>query len=377
MILKATTEALAGPLAMCARFINRDDTTLKATTGILFEAPEADGEVFLTANDLAMSVQIQVQATAEKGGRFCVPGEMLVDLMKALPDGEFAMSRTKEQVQLECPGIKTSLRLLRDEEFPIYSEADPDMAFTCDRKALQIAVARVAPFASVEDTRPILCGLLLEPLYSEDGNQLIVVATNGTSLGRDALRIESDSEVLPCIIPSRAASELVRVLNAESDDFVKVLFSGNVVSFHCGRVKLQSRLIEGAFPDYRRAIPGSSANSATIHRTALVSSLKRARIMAVKDAGCADRVGVKFLPDSDQVVLSSVTEMGAQVETIPTVSKEGEEVSFDVRGALIATAIGGITGMEVTLAITERKSPIVVSTPAEPEYLAIVMPVVM
>src|SRR5690606_24472587 len=92
------------------------------------------------------------------------------------------------------------------------------------------------------------------------------------------------SQEVSLLIPATAMQDLLRILG-DSDEEVHVTHDDQQVLFRVGDVELVARLIEGNYPDYRKLIPRSFAQTATLKKTEAVNITKVSSLFARESAG--------------------------------------------------------------------------------------------
>src|SRR5581483_8980475 len=102
------------------------------------------------------------------------------------------------------------------------------------------------------------------------------------------------------LLPARNAAELMRILESASGD-VEVYYSENQLSTQADHVYYTSRLLDGAFPNYRQILPKKFTTEAVVLREDLSTSLKALSIFADKFA----QVSLAIEPNKKQLELSS------------------------------------------------------------------------
>lgn len=168
-----------------------------------------------------------------------------------------------------------SLQTLPADDFPIVSQpAEYETSVTVSQKALKNLLGMVYFSMAQQDIRYYLNGLLLQV----DGNKMTAVATDGHRLAFCQMETDQEFSKNDVIIPRKTILELQRLLE-DSDEPVRIDFSGGQVRFVFGDVELISKLVEGKFPDYTRVIPKGYKNKFTLSREQLQRALQRAAIM--------------------------------------------------------------------------------------------------
>src|SRR5204862_1398436 len=146
------------------------------------------GELRLAATDMEVSLRSSLEASVEGEGAAVVPGRLLVDLARLLPEGEVVIEHRAEEnvMRIECGPASYRLHAFSEEDFPRLPELDAVGTFSVEREALLETIARVSRSASRDESRPVVTGNLVR---FEPGT-LVMAAT-------DLFRLAS-KETPPC-----------------------------------------------------------------------------------------------------------------------------------------------------------------------------------
>src|ERR671925_297773 len=197
---------LAQKLGVVARAVSTR-ASVQILSGVLLRA-EA-GRLHLAATDMELSLRSSLDAQVEGEGAVVVPGRLLVDLVRLLPESDVTVEyRTEENVVHITSGSSTStLHTYAAEDFPRLPDLDVVGTFTVDRESLLETVARVARSASRDESRPVLTGILVR----FEAGKLVMAATDSYRLSVKETPLEGDAPQLEAIIPARALAELARI----------------------------------------------------------------------------------------------------------------------------------------------------------------------
>jgi DNA polymerase-3 subunit beta len=198
---------------------------------------------------------------------------------------------------------------------------------------------------------------------------------NGHMLARVTLPLPPLTGTWPdagIIMPTRAA-EIVAKL-------AKSCGSNHPITFRISRTRidcaasgrgLTSKLIDAAFPDYRRVLPRSIAASADIDAAALIQALGRLAAIAGGDAR-VEAAGIAW-GDGDTAVTLSLPRAAETAEDILDAATTGA-ASFAVSTSKLKELVSEITGKTVTLQAATKGEPIVITDVGDPGYYSLVMP---
>jgi DNA polymerase-3 subunit beta len=320
-LVKAGRDALLKPLQVVSGIVERRQT-LPILANILVRK---DGErVSFTATDL----EIQIQTTAEIGAgkdaaATTVAARKLVDILRALPETEVALSLAGKKLTVQSARSRFNLQTLASEEFPTVAQAEFSADFSLPAATLKYLLGMVHFAMAAQDIRYYLNGMLMVV----DGDVVRAVATDGHRLalcevGKDG----AAAGKIEAIIPRKTILELMRLL-PDTEDAVRVQMAANQVKFSFGPIELISKLVEGKFPDYQRVVPANNTKSFAIGREDLMHSLQRAAILTTDKFK-----GVRMVLATGVLKITSTNadQEEAQEELEIDYTGEGLDIGFNV-----------------------------------------------
>jgi DNA polymerase-3 subunit beta len=245
-----------------------------------------------------------------------------------------------EVLKLETERASASIKTVPQEDFPILPRVAASTSFSIKAGDLVRAIRSVVYCASTSTIKPELQSVLL---YGEAG-KLITAATDSFRLAEKIVPLRSGGEVSPLLLPARNAAELMRILEGANGE-IELYYNENQISTHVENTYYTSRLIDGAFPNYRQIIPKSFSSEAVVLREDLSQALKSLSIFTDKFS----QVSVSFEPAKKTVALSSRNpDVGEQTTTLrATITGEAAAMNFNSR--YLGDSVQGIVGESVRL----------------------------
>src|SRR3954454_4364183 len=142
MKITCSREELTQKLAIVSRGVSTR-TAVQILGGILLNAE--GGRLTLAATDMELSLRASLEAQVEGDGAVVVPGRLLVDLVRLLPDSEVTIEHRADEnvVRITSGPSSSSLHTYAAEDFPRLPDLDAVGTFTVDRESLLETVARV------------------------------------------------------------------------------------------------------------------------------------------------------------------------------------------------------------------------------------------
>lgn len=340
-------------------------STLPILSGILLTAN--GDEVVFQSTDLEVSIRHTVSARVEDGGQAVVPGKLLSDIVRNLPEAAVTLdSASKDRMSISCGQSSFSVKVLSPEDFPRFPEVAADKTVTIPTDEVGSIVRQVSKAVSRDETRPILTGVLM----NVDGPRLRMVATDSYRLSVREGTMESPSaDGVEVVVPGKAIEEVTRL--AGGAEAVTVGIAENQVIFEFGNTTFVSRRIEGTFPNYKQLISDSSETTVKVDRQELLDAVKRVSLMAQHNAPIRMKVSVE-----DQTLTLSATtqDVGEAKEDLP-VQAEGQDVEMAFNHAYLADGVSVANSEQVSVSMISPLKPGIIRSVEGEEYTYVLMPV--
>jgi DNA polymerase III subunit beta len=362
--LSAQREELVSKLSVVSRAVSNRAAT-QALSGILISA-SADG-ASLAATDLEMGLRTGLRAEVSGEGSVLLPGRLIAEVSRSLPGATVEIeSRERERdVEIRSAGSSFHLRLLPAEDFPKFPDAQGE-PLTIPAAALASSVELVARAASRDDMRPVLTGVLVNAA----GREMTMVATDSYRLA--VKRTELESEIggeLEANVPARALRELGRILAAEEVDEVSVTLLPNQAVFKAGTIVLNTRLIDGQFPNFRQLLPESYEHDVRLDRSEFLEVTRRVSQLAQRNAP----LRLSF-EQGKLTVAAETPDVGDAEEAMPA-AFEGEPLEIGFNPEFLKEGIESVEGEEVVLRLISPLRPGLLQPIGSEDFRYLVMPI--
>lgn len=365
MKLKTSKQNLVDALSVSARATSTR-SALQALSGVLMEATSSGTVV--RATDAEISLELSLDAEVELPGSILVPGRLLADVSKTLPEGDVTLSTREAEADLEIKAgsSKFHLRLLQADDFPKFPEVAGDPV-SLDAQAVAETIGRVAGAASTDEGRPVLTGVFM----TADGDSMTMVATDSYRLAVKTTNLSSAvASPIEANVPARALREVSRLIEAAGDDAKLDLWLGeNQAVFGCGGTKLASRLIDGQFPNYKQLIPDKFDHEITVNREELLDVVRRVSQLAQRNAA------LKLAFSDGELTISAETQdLGDARESLP-VSFQGEALEVGFNPDFVRAGLESIRDDEIVFKLISPLRPGLLEPTADGDFSYLVMPI--
>ncbi len=276
---------------------------LPVLSGMLVEA--SDDGLTLSCFDYEVSARVRVDAEVGAAGSALVPGRLLAEITRSLPDAPAEFGSDGEVVNLRCGQAEFGLVCLPMHEYPALPDS-PEPVGAVDAGVLAAAIGQVAAAASRDDTLPMLTAVCLDVA----GDVMTLAATDRYRLAaREAAFSPAEPGIRAlALVPAQTMVEVARTFPAAGP--VTVAFQSDrdaspasdrddrprpaegLVSFESGDRRLTARLIAGDFIRYQNRFGTDFACRAELPAAPVIEAVRRAALVAER----AGPVRLSFRP---------------------------------------------------------------------------------
>jgi DNA polymerase-3 subunit beta len=353
-------EALLQALGIVSRGVSTR-TTVQILAGILLEG--RDGRLQLAATDMELSLRSSLEASLESEGSVVVPGRLLLDIARLLPESEVSLEHRLEEavVEVRCGSASYRLHTYNAEDFPRLPDTNVEL-HEVDRATLLETVARVSRSASRDESRPVLTGVLV---HFEPG-KLVMAATDSYRLSVKETTLEGSVPELEAIVPARALGELGRIGTAS--ETLSLGVHENQVVFGSGEAWLTTRRIDGQFPNYKQLVPETFEHEVAVPREELLDVVRRVSVMAQRNSPLRLRFA-----NGELTVSAQTQDVGEARESLP-VAFTGEALEIGFNAEFLRDGVESVAGEQLRLKLISPLRPAVLQGEND-DFLYLIMPI--
>lgn len=239
-----------------------------------------DGRLTLSATNLEQSLSIGIEEVSGTDAlSFLLPTAAVSSILADWSAESIDLAVQPNAVVLSSDRSRFKLSTADTSEFPAITPNTGDVSFRISPTILATMIHR-AVYATDESSRYALGGLL----FDWDADKLSIVGTDGRRLVAQSTVISANATGA-YVVPAESCKSLVRVLAGLHDDELDVIFTPNAVSIVHQSVIYHTLLLEGRYPDWRKAIPDESGEDfvATIVASTWLSGLRQAMAVSTND----------------------------------------------------------------------------------------------
>ena len=359
--ITVSKDELSSKLAIVARGVSTR-TAVLVLGGIQLRA-EA-GQLHLAATDMEVSLRSTIDAQVSGEGSVVVPGRLLLDIARSLPDSEVTIEHKPEEAVVVVTAGTANYRLhtYSSEDFPRLPEIDNAALHTVDRDALVETVNRVGRSASRDESRPVLTGILVR---FEPG-KIVMAATDSYRLAVKETPVHGTLPDLEAIIPARALQELARI--ATGADEIQLGLQENHVVFGADGTWLTTRRIDGQFPNYRQLLPEQFEHELVLPREELLEVVRRVSLMAQRNSP----IRIRFA-EGEATVSAITQDVGEARESLPA-PYNGDAMEIGFNAEFLRDGLDSVDSDSIKFKLISPLRPAVLEGETD-DYVYLIMPI--
>lgn len=327
---------LARALTTVGRVVEKR-TTIAILSHVLIDADA--GVLTVRGTDLDVIMTAKAPANVITHGRVCVDAARLVDIARKMAGADVIMVLAGDKLTVKSGRSRFVLSTLPATDFPDFKEGEFDAMFKTDLAAL-FAPCQFA--MSTEETRYYLNGTYLHVL----DDKLCAVATDGHKLSFHEGPCPDGAAGMPgVIVPTKA------ILATPKGD-VTVSVSASKIRIEADDTVLVSKLVDGTFPDYRRAMPAGNDKRVGVNRADLQAALERVACVTSEMTRAA-----KLTIDGDTLRVDVMdAAAGSGTDEVP-IDYDGEPLTIGFNYRYLGEVLAALTGDTATMHLADPGSP--------------------
>ena len=307
----------------------------------------SESGITIYATDLEVGLLAQFEAEIGNGGSITAPAKKLSDIVRLLPDGSDVAVNLSENNYLEitCGKIEYKLAGAPKADFPAVPKFDSGDGVEIPAQMLKEMISRTIYAITTEETRYALNGAQI----SLDGAHIRMVSTDAHRLSLVELPFDGYSgEVIDILIPRKTVAEL-RTMIDDRLDSVHFGHTENHLFFRVGTRVLDSRVLEGQFPNFEKVIPTGNDKEVRVAREAFAEAINRVALLSHETSRA---VRLKFTHGA-MLLSSQNPEMGEAKEEIEAVY-EGPELSIGFNSKYLSDFLASLTTDEIVMELRDE-----------------------
>jgi len=371
MIFEVSSSELLKKLQIASGAIS-SNPVIPILEDFLFEL--SGNDLTISATNLEVTIISSLTVMGSENGRIAVPGKILLDTLKALPDQPVKFKVDDENNVISLKSAYGEYKLSGDnaDDFPETPAEENVNEIELDCDALVKAIGNTIFATSNDELRLAMTGVLMQL----DFNKVIFVSTDAHKLVKYTIGGLTSELTESVIIPKKCLTVFKNAVSVLDDEKAKVAFNSKNIFFKAGDTLVISRLIDAKFPDYNAVIPVNNDKNLILNRSDFQNSLKRIVIYSNKTT---NQVVLNLVEDSLTVSAQDLDFSNEATEQI-SCSYKSDPMTIGFNAKFLVEMLGVIDTDEVVLELSApNKAGILLPSEQndQEKLMMLVMPVMM
>lgn len=329
---------------------------------------DAENELSITGFDLSTGIEVKVPAEIEEKGSVVVNAKLLFDIIRLLPDESLSFEATKEMFAvIKCKDVRHDVVCFDSDDYPELPELETQYLLSLRQSDLKKMISQTIFAISGDESKPVHTG----SLFDVDGNKMNLVSVDGFRLSYRTAEVvnESEEEKFSFVVPGATLKE-VEKLCSDSDEEAVIRVGKKHITFTIGSSMIISRILEGEFLNYKKAVPKEETFRVRVNRRDLITSIERTAILINERI----KNPIHLLFSEKNLIVSCKTPLGRSKDVCPLLGT-GEKLEIGFNHKYLLDALRACPDDEVMLSLNTHIAPIIITPPESDEYLHLILPV--
>lgn len=303
-------------------------------------------------------------------GEIALPGKYFIELIKkSTKDTLEITSDEKFQVVIKNGRSKYKLNGFDTVNYPNIELIASDHKIQLSQKRLKEIIQQTFFSTSTNLSRPVLTGVL----FDFQGGMLKCVATDSFRLSECLTPLKQQIEPVKVVIPKKSLVELNKLL-IDSEDTIDLMIRRNQIAFQFDDMILQTRLLDGIYPETKEFVPQTYSTEIGIETSELYEAIDRASLMA-KDQ-VSNVIKLRSYPEEQKlVIIASSPEIGEIEEEVDVNHIQGGAMEIACSSVYLLEALKAFESDEIVMGYNGTMRPLVIFDAEDDKMLQLIVPV--
>ena len=253
---------------------------------------------------------------------------------------------------------------MKSSEYPSIDFTMPTKQFEIHADQLLKIITQTSFATSDKETRPVLTGVN----FKADGPNLECVATDSFRLAKKTIKLDGDNH-FNVTIPAKTLGEVAKTI--DRDTTVLIAISDKKAQFWIDNTVIQTRLIDGLYPETSRLIPTEFMYELTLDARDILNAIDRASF--IKSEGVSI---IKLSASGKEILISSKSqEVGSSLEKLNAIHYKGNPLEISFSGRYVFDAVRVLNGTVVKIEFSGEMKPFIIRNAEDDSVLQLILPV--
>lgn len=338
--------------------------TIPTIEGILIEC--GSNTLSLTGYDFEFGINTILSVDVVDPGAIVINAKVICDIIRKLSDETVVVETNGTSVSITSGAAQYNITGIDADDYPELPSVNGGIPFELDQKLVHsMVIQTLFAVADNESGKPIYTGLKFDVC----DNVLTLIGVDGYRLAIRKENIEYSGEPMSFIVPKKTIRELMKLLDLESDNKIKISIGKRHIVFEVENYSIISRLLEGDFIDYRSAVPKTITTTVLINTRDAINCIERTTPVIENNL----KNPIRCLFEDDQMRVSTVSTLGRVVDYTHA-NTSGDRVEIGFNSKYMLDALNSADTDQVRIELAGPVSPAKVMPVTGDNFLFLVLP---
>ena len=331
-------------------------SSLSVIEGILCKAGH---NLSLTGYNMETAITYDIEAEVADPGECILPAKLFGDIIRRLPEGPVTVVVDDSfKVSIRAGYASFTISAESAEDYPELPDVNSGRPIRIPQNKLKELISGTIFAVSENQGRPVHTGVKFEVTDTS----ITTIAVDGFRLARRTYHPEEGTaRELSFVVPAAGLKEVEKIVS-DVEDMASFTLGTKHILFQMGNATLVCRLLDGDFLDWRKVVPTNCPVKLVAHVSDLASCVERVGLIVSEKY----KSPVRCTFSHNELLMRTSTTIGA-AEDKCAIAGDGKELKIGFNVRYLADALKAIPSEEVTLELTNKLSPIVL-TPVDEKY---------
>lgn len=339
-------------------------TTMSILECILIDA--SANEIKFTANDMELGIETKVEGNILQKGIIAIDAKVFSEIVRKLPDNDVTIeSDNNYHISISCEKANFQISGKSGEDFSYLPYIEKTDFISLSQFTLKEVIRQTIFSIADNDNNKLMTG----ELFEVHDNELKVVSLDGHRISIRKIELKENYPDRKVIVPGKSLQEVSKILSGETEDEVRIFFTGNHIVFEFDDTTVVSRLIEGEYFKINQMLSSDYETKFVINKKEFLNCIDRATLL-VKEG---DKKPIIFRITNDNMEININSQLGSMKEDID-IEKEGRDILIGFNPKFLIDALRVIDDENVTIYMVNPKAPCYIRD-EEQKYIYLILPV--
>ena len=338
-------------------------TTMSILECILIDASAS--EIKFTAN-MELGIETIVEGEILEKGIVAIDAKVFSEIVRKLPDNDVTIDTDSNyQISITCEKANFHISGKSGEDFSYLPYIEKTDFISLSQFTLKEVIRQTIFSIADNDNNKLMTG----ELFEIHNNEFKVVSLDGHRISIRKIELKDSYPDRKVIVPGKSLQEVSKILSGETDEEVRIFFTGNHIVFEFDNTMVVSRLIEGEYFKINQMLSSDYETKFVINKKELLSCIDRATLL-VKEG---DKKPIIFRITDEDMEISINSQLGSMKEEID-IQKEGKDILIGFNPKFLIDALRVIDDENITIYMVNPKAPCYIRDD-EQKYIYLILPV--